>query len=320
MKIKNTLHKIKCPSCNSRLVFQKFTCNKFQIYSCNNCSNGFTYPVPKNIDQYYIDSYWVLKGFLGTLRKTLYYLFQIRRKYWIIKFLKQGDILDVGAGEAIFSTFFNKNFRVTSIDLPSAKIQNQDVIKTNFLAWKPKNKFDAVVFWESLEHTTSPNAYIKKAASILNTNGYLFVEYPNINSLESSIFKRYWYHLDPPRHLSHLTPKGMEKILVGSKFTHITHYGVPAFEYTIAGLIASIFNLFSSQPIDFFKISKNIIFLIFLFPLVIISIFIEICFFILGQSPIYLTVAKKNLIYLNPNLSNTWGVISIASLFLSLNA
>ncbi|MDD5415746.1 MAG: class I SAM-dependent methyltransferase [Candidatus Daviesbacteria bacterium] len=293
MKAKDNKHRIKCPNCNSSPTFQRFNCDEFQIYFCKKCLNGFTYPVPKNIGQYYNDSYWIPKGFLGILKKTMYHLFQLRRKYWIMDFLKKGRILDVGAGEAIFSKFLNKNFEATSLDLPSAKIQNPDVIKTDFLTWKPKIKFDAVVFWESLEHTVSPHEYIKKAASILNDGGYLFVEYPRADCLESHIFKRFWYHLDPPRHLSHLTPKGLEKILTRSKFRSISHSGVPAFEYTITGFIASTLNLFPSRPIDFFKDSNNSIFLILLFPLIIISTFVEICFFIVGQSPIYLTVAKK---------------------------
>lgn len=293
MMAKNNKHLIKCPNCNSSRVFQKFSCNEFQIYSCKKCLNGFTYPVPKNIAKYYNNSYWLPKGVLGILKKNVYHFFQLRRKYWIMDFLKKGRILDVGAGEAIFSNLLSKDFEVTSIDLPSAKIQNPDVIKTDFLTWKSKIRFDAIVFWESLEHTASPQEYIKKAASILNKGGYVFVEYPRADSLESRIFNRYWYHLDPPRHLSHLTPKGLENIFTKSKLKTVSNLGVPALEYTITGFIASILNLFPSRPIDFFRDSNNSIIIIILFPLIIISAFIEICFFIVGQSPIYLTVARK---------------------------
>lgn len=290
---KGKKNRIICPNCSNPKVFQKFSCYEFKIYYCEKCSNGFTYPVPKNIAKYYNNNYWLPKGILGILKKNVYHLFQLRRKYWIMNFLKKGRILDVGAGEAIFSNLLNKDFEVTSIDLPSAKIKNPDVIKTDFLTWKPKGKFDAIVFWESLEHTAFPQKYIKKAASILNSGGYIFVEYPNADSLESRIFNRYWYHLDPPRHLSHLTPKGLENIFTKSKLKSISNLGVPAFEYTITGFVASILNLFPSRPIDFFKDSNNSIFIIILFPLIIISAFIEICFFIVGQSPIYLTVARK---------------------------
>lgn len=286
-------NRIICPNCGNPKVFQKLSCYEFRIYYCEKCSNGFTYPVPKNIAKYYNNSYWLPKGILGILKKKVYHLFQLRRKYWIMDFLKKGRILDVGAGEAIFSNLLSKDFEVISIDLPSAKIQNPDVIKTNFLTWKSKIKFDAIVFWESLEHTPSPQEYIKKAASILSKGGYIFVEYPRADSLESRIFNRYWYHLDPPRHLSHLTPKGLENIFTKSKLKAVSNLGVPAFEYTITGFIASILNLLPSRPVDFFKDSNNSIFIIILFPLIIISAFIETCFFIIGQSPIYLTVARK---------------------------
>lgn len=288
------MKKIKCPNCIVSETVYKFNCNKFQIYFCKKCLNGFTHPVPKNMSRYYSDSYWHSGGFIGVLKNTVYRFFQKRRKYWIMKFLKTGAILDVGSGEGIFSSLFTKDYQITSLDIPSADIKNPDVIKVDFLKWSPKKKFDAIVFWESLEHTSSPQKYIKKAASILKRGGYVFIEYPRFDCFEARLFKNYWFHLDSPRHLSHLTPDGLDKILSRERLTCISHSGVFAFEYTVGGFVESILNLFLSRPNDFFKNSKNS-FLIFLcIPLIIISAFVEVIFNIVGQSPIYLTVAKRS--------------------------
>lgn len=285
--------KIRCPSCIVSETVHKFDCNKFQIYLCRKCLNGFTYPVPKDLSRYYGDRYWLPEGFLGVFKDSIYRFFQVRRKYWIQKYLKRGEILDVGSGEGTFSKLFKKGFQITSLDVPSANIKNPNVIKVDFLKWNPKKKFDAIVFWESLEHTQYPQKYIKKAASILKSGGYIFIEYPKSNCFEAHLFKSHWFHLDPPRHLSHLTPNGLDKILSRIRLVSISHFGVLAFEYTIGGFVNSILNLFPLQPNDFFKNSKNYIFIFLLTPLIVISAFIEVIFFIFGQSPIYLTVAKK---------------------------
>lgn len=288
------MNEIRCPNCIVSETIHKFNSNKFQIYSCKKCLNGFTYPVPKNLGKYYSDNYWLSSGLIGAFKNTIYRFFQMRRKYWIMNFLKKGDILDVGSGEGIFSKLFNKDFQVTSLDVPSAKIKNPDVLKVDFLKWNPKKKFDAIVFWESLEHTEYPQKYIKKTASILKDGGYIFIEYPNFNCWEARIFKNYWFHLDAPRHLVHLTPKGLDKILSKAKLKRISHRGVFAFEYTTGGFVESILNLFLSQSNDFFKNSKNLLFVFLLIPIIIISTFVEVVLFILGQSPIYLTIAKKS--------------------------
>lgn len=288
------MNKVKCPNCTVSETFHKFNSNKFQIYFCKKCFNGFTYPVPENLSKYYSDNYWLSTGFIGVFKNTIYRFSQLRRKYWIRKFLKKGDILDVGSGEGIFSKLLKEGYKVTSLDVPSSKIKNPNVIKVDFLKWNPKKKFDAIVFWESLEHTQYPQKYLKKASSILKKGGYIFIEYPQSDCWEARLFKNYWFHLDPPRHLSHLTPDGLDKILSRTRLTTYSHYGVFAFEYTVGGFVESMLNLLPSRPNDFFKNSKNSFFILLLLPLIIIATFIETILFIIGQSPIYLTVAKKS--------------------------
>ncbi len=286
--------KIRCPNCAISEVVYRFNSDNFQIHFCKKCLNGFTYPVPKNLGRYYSGNYWQSSGFLGVFKNTIYKFFQIRRKYWIQKYLKNGNILDVGSGEGAFSKFFNNDFLVISLDTPSANIKNPNVLKVDFLKWNTKKKFDAIVFWESLEHTHSPQKYLVKASKLLKKRGLIFIEYPRADSLEAKLFGKYWFHLDPPRHLSHLTPIGLDKLLSKAKLSRVSHNRAFALEYTIGGFTGSILNVFMSHSSDFLKTSKNYFSLFLLIPMLLISAFIEIIFFILGQSPIYLTVARKS--------------------------
>lgn len=287
------MKKVRCPNCLTSPIIHQFNSNKFQIYFCKECLNGFTYPVPKDLSRYYGTSYWQSQGFLGMIKNGLYKFFQMRRKIWVRNFLINGELLDVGSGEGIFSKLIKKDFNVTSLDVPSSDIKNSEVIKADFLKWSPNKKFDVIVFWESLEHTQYPQKYIQKAEGILKSGGYIFIEYPNFNCWEARLFKNYWFHLDTPRHLSHLTPDGLDEILSRARLITVSRNGVFTPEYTVGGFMGSILNIFLSRQNDFFKNSQNLFFIFLLIPLIIISAIVETVFLILRQSPIYLTVAKK---------------------------
>lgn len=286
------MSKIRCVHCNQIKNLQnKFEVNSFKIYFCNSCQNGFIYPIPKNLSKYYSDQYWIPPGIIGIIRVNLYKLFQLRRKLIVKKYLKEGKILDVGAGEGVFaSTLTNSHFKVTSIDAPKAHIKNKDVIKVDFLKWETKEKYDGIVFWESLEHVPYPRRYLEKASKILKKNGFLFIESPNFGSLESRYFQQNWYHLDPPRHLSHFTKKGMQNLFKSTGFKELSSLDALAFEYTIWGFIASFLRVRSE---DSYKVFKNKTIILFVLPLAFLAVIFQFISWGTGQSPIVLSVAKK---------------------------
>jgi 2-polyprenyl-3-methyl-5-hydroxy-6-metoxy-1,4-benzoquinol methylase len=61
--------------------------------------------------------------------------------------------------------------------------------------------FDAITFWDVLEHTFSPRQALGQAAALLRPGGYLFASVPNWDSFNRRLFGRYWQGLDTPRHL-----------------------------------------------------------------------------------------------------------------------
>lgn len=286
----------KCPFChkggNVKFIFAD---GKFIFFFCSTCHMGFIYPYPKpkELERYYHENYWVTPGLLGFFRKFIFDVFQTRRKRWVMQYLPKGKILDVGAGEGKFAKSLNNKFQVISLDVPSSKIINMNVLKVDFLNWQTNNKFDAVVFWESLEHTSYPEQYLKKAFNLLRKDGLIFIEYPRFDSIEPKLFNQYWFHLDPPRHYSYITRKGLEMIVSRIGFRIVSHKSVPAFEYAIWGFIGSTLNMINLRITDILKQNRSLILLFLLLPFFIVVVFIEIFFAIIGQSPIGLMVAKK---------------------------
>lgn len=285
----------KCSNCNTISGFKlKAKVTGFEVWFCSNCQIGATLPTPKDLSKFYPKNYWSGKSLADNLKLKIYKFFQKRRKNWIEKYLSSGSILDVGAGEGEFSKSFNGQFTIFNVEAPWAKLKNKQVLKVDFLKWEPSQKFDAITFWESLEHTPSPRKYLEKAYKLLKGGGLVFIEYPRFNCLESCLFGRFWYHLDLPRHLSHMTDEGIEIILRETNFKIVHHQPVLAFEYTPAGFFASILNWLGAD-IHILNKKPLLLFLtlVVLSPVLMVSILVELILGMLNLSPIGLVIASK---------------------------
>jgi hypothetical protein len=61
--------------------------------------------------------------------------------------------------------------------------------------------YDAIALWHVLEHLPDPWETLEAAAATLSPTGVLVLAAPNPKAMQFSLFKRYWTHLDAPRHL-----------------------------------------------------------------------------------------------------------------------
>lgn len=284
-----------CPNCSiAKNVSLKYSqVNGLDINFCAKCKNGFTYPIPKNLAKYYHSSYWTTSGFLGNIKDFVYKLFQNRRKIWVYSQIGKGKILEIGCGEGNFQKVLGESFEYKGLEHPLAKIKNKKIIKSDYLKWKNKQSFNAIIFWESLEHVAKPKDYLKKTYELLDKDGLVFIELPRFNCLESKIFKKHWFHLDPPRHLVHLTDAGLQNLLNKIGFKIIAQKSVFAAEYTVWGFTESMLAVFGLKSTDYFKKNNNPFILVLLLPLLMISFIAEIIFYFLKESPIGYIVAKK---------------------------
>lgn len=291
---KKTSEIIQCPNCAQKGNIHKVIYGKFNIYFCKTCHNGFVYPIPDHIEKYYQDYYWDSPNIVGKIKNIAFDIFQRRRVRWLTKNISKGDILDIGAGRGSFGASLPLRYRTVNIEPPNSKVKSKHILKKDFLKWKTDKKFDAITFWESLEHTSPPQSYLSKAYKLLKRGGFIFIEFPRYDSLESRIFGKNWFHLDPPRHLSHLTNTGITILLKQAGFRNIKTRSVLAYEYAPWGLTASLLNNINIRTINNIKKSRNILLFISTIPIITISLIFEIIFFLIDQSPITLAIAEKN--------------------------
>lgn len=294
MEKKAVKNNIQCPLCLKRTNIQLLDFSQINLYFCKSCNNGFVYPVPKNISEYYPEIYWQNLGKFSSLRQGLHDSFQKLRVSWFRKYISNGNVLDMGSGEGIFGKMLGKNFSVANIEFPGAKVSNKEVLRVNFLKWNTDKKFDAIVFLESLEHVTNPLKYLKKAASLLKKDGLIFIEYPRFSSLESRILGKYWLQRDIPRHLFHFTEVGLRNLAHDANLKVITQREIMSFQYSPYCLLASIGQMLGIPTLNLRTgIIRNIPKLLFLAIGAPLAFILEIIFYLIGESPLGLIVLEK---------------------------
>lgn len=147
-------------------------------------------------------------------------------------FLKNNSrILDVGCGSGMLLNLFKKhNFKVYGIepDVDAYRfvcnlIGKDRVFKGTFEEFykKVNKKFDLIILSHVLEHTPNPINFLKKVKSILNSNGFIYIEIPyelfyEIDSNTASIIARGVQETILPFYMLHFysfTPYTLLKLL-----------------------------------------------------------------------------------------------------------
>lgn len=138
-----------------------------------------------------------------------------------------GDLLDVGCATGLFLyEMAQAGWRAVGVEPSTYAAElaqttyNLDVFNGFFLdaPFEPQS-FDAITFWDVLEHTFSPLEEVEFAGRLLRPGGLLALSVPNWNSVERKIFGQYWSGFDPPRHLYVFTDEILSSILNKAGFS-----------------------------------------------------------------------------------------------------
>jgi SAM-dependent methyltransferase len=116
--------------------------------------------------------------------------------------------------------------------------------------------FEVVTLWHTLEHIPDPVSVMSSAYRWLVPGGLAVVAIPNIASLQARLGGSLWFHLDPPRHLSHFTPKTANRLLVSCGFENPqVRFFYP--ELNGFGMIQTVLNRLGLSPNFLFNLLKR---------------------------------------------------------------
>lgn len=134
-------------------------------------------------------------------------------------------ILDLGAGDGrLAAALADRGHSVTAVEPVRDVAAAEGAPGVTFLRSRiedldlPAGSFDVAILWHVLEHLSAPTETLRRIRSWLAGGGRLVVAVPNLASWQARIGGRRWFHLDPTRHVVHLTPAGLEALLERSGF------------------------------------------------------------------------------------------------------
>ncbi len=212
---------VACPFCQhtSSLLFRTKDFNRrlsresFLYYRCRSCGLIFLSPIPSNLGHYYPPDYYPIPSSLAELEPVVeaqrYKLEAVQR------FVTGGRLLEIGPSYGDFAHVAKQaGFEVDTIEMDERccrflrdvvgvrAIHSDDPTATLATSKMVSAKsYDVIALWQVIEHLSDPLGTLKAAAARLAPSGILIVAAPNPSAFQFRILRRYWPHVDAPRHL-----------------------------------------------------------------------------------------------------------------------
>ena len=230
----------RCPSCRSESRRKKCKIKESTLYQCRDCRLKYLDPClgPEAMKQIYESDQSLLEmhdfhegyydyGDLRTRSKTLK---DFKRGLSLLekRLSRKGKILDVGFGNGFFLAAAQEaGWEVRGID-PSAmncetakKKFGLDLERGSLEEFSPSELFDAISFWDVLEHLPDPSQVLQKARALLKPEGVLMIGIPNDRSLLTAL-------------ASLLGRLGMRKPIRKIYFLeHVCYYSLPSLTFLL---------------------------------------------------------------------------------------
>lgn len=227
--------------------------DEFSLNRCLDCGAVFLSPRPtdEQLKLAYDDSYYGTgDSKFGLFLEKVLDVFRGSRVRRVCRYIvPPARILDIGCGSGGFlKKLANRGFEAfgselegraarRAMQLDGIKIKTGPLLEADF----DKDFFDAVCMWHVFEHLTEPKRTMEIASRILKPSGYLFLSMPNIESIQSRLFRGNWLHLDPPRHLLFLAPEKLISVMKNFGFS-VVQRRFFSLEQNVFGFQQSILN------------------------------------------------------------------------------
>jgi len=146
--------------------------------------------------------------------------------------LHSKKVLDVGSSHGLFLKILkDKGYAVMGIEPSKAasdyvnNVLSIPSINNTLEDFMTKEKFDLVTIRNALEHMNNPSAALLKSRKLLKTNGYIFVEVPDIRkpiskNLDSFFTYQHLFYYSPRTLFMFLKKTGFEVLSVNDELSH----------------------------------------------------------------------------------------------------
>jgi 2-polyprenyl-3-methyl-5-hydroxy-6-metoxy-1,4-benzoquinol methylase len=229
-----TDQKYSCPACHSPNATQalsgcqdwRYECSgEWELRECERCKLIYTAPrpSPQEILQYYPDTYQPYKR-LKSLRAspmgsifskilTAPYTLRHGALEWNMLPFGEGRLLEVGCGAGVFLQqaarigwhCWGLDLSATAVASARENVPGATILEGTLESVHFDETFNIIKMAHVLEHVPDPIQTLDTTFKLLDDQGQLIIEVPNIKSFEAKLLGRYWKGLDMPRHLLHFS-------------------------------------------------------------------------------------------------------------------
>lgn len=249
-----------CPVCKTekrKILFPVETGSlRYLIQQCPRCELAQTVPLPTDVELnlHEFSEYFGKRRnkFIPAIQKIREWLMNKRALDYLSLLPateRMPNVLDIGCAEGRLLKAFLTNgcgcYGIEHKNYPESRFLCSDQIvyfKGGLENFKfPKESFDLICIWHVLEHLDSPEEVLNMTSELLKKNGRLVVAVPNFSSLEATVFRDKWFHLDIPWHRYHFTQRSINHLIEKNNL-HIVKSASFCLEQGVYGLIQSILN------------------------------------------------------------------------------
>jgi 2-polyprenyl-3-methyl-5-hydroxy-6-metoxy-1,4-benzoquinol methylase len=138
-----------------------------------------------------------------------------------------GRLLDVGCGNGVFllrardAGWAVEGLEPDPVASAAARRSGLDVVAGTLDEFAPEGQFDAITASHVIEHVHHPRRFLEQIFALLRPGGQVWLATPNAHSFGRRWYGPYWRGLEPPRHMTVLSPKALVMLLQDAGFNDI---------------------------------------------------------------------------------------------------
>ena len=221
-KIETNMEYVNCDLCgadDTTLLFVEkdrmtYRDGEFNVVKCNSCGLVYLNPRPTQakISEFYPDVYSPFKSDKNRLIKYVEKKIAEKSVNEIKRLVNKDNIkiLEIGCGTGAYLALLRDigGWDVMGVEMSpyaaecAMREHGLNVITGTIFDGKFTDEFfDVIIMKHVLEHVYNPSESLKEISRALSKDGKLILIIPNIDSVETKIFGKYWQGWDVPRHL-----------------------------------------------------------------------------------------------------------------------